>query len=129
VDNGLQIKIDQHNQDDIDLFIRQALECCSDHIDAFVKEEIRRRIVSKASGMFIYAALKIRAVQWALQNFESVAGILRLIDNVSIELDHMYDKPLHLASETNQRDGLRRTIFLAIVRCWQLRLAPYANRN
>ncbi|KAF2239102.1 hypothetical protein EV356DRAFT_163369 [Viridothelium virens] len=93
VDNGLEIKLEEHNAESIGLYITTAL---TDHPmsgDYLGREEfdyLVEAIKERSSGFFLWAHLVVQSVRDAMANGDSFQNLMQRIETVPLDLERLY---------------------------------------
>jgi hypothetical protein len=121
VDNGVQIRVEHHNESDISRYVEETLRSLPPCLDKAQQEKLQKKlqqlVVSKASGMFIYVKLVMARVVEAMDNGESPKRIISMTKDLPEDLEYMYDLSLSRALYSSPNEKADRKVMAAVIRC------------
>jgi hypothetical protein len=118
VDNGLQIKLEDHNEKDIKLFIKNSLDQLSDSYLGLSADELNdsdlvKTISDRASGFFLWAKMAVYSVIRGYNDVDHMNDLLRRINELPGPIEDMYSSLLEQIHFEDRRD---QDITVALIR-------------
>ncbi|KAF1845531.1 uncharacterized protein K460DRAFT_416781 [Cucurbitaria berberidis CBS 394.84] len=95
VDNGLQIRVEECNENDIQNYVDKQLYLLE--IEEAQRYELRRMILSKASGMFLYAKLIMYRLKQSFDYGYNTRELFEIVEGVPEDLANFYSAILSRA--------------------------------
>ncbi|KAL9086598.1 MAG: hypothetical protein Q9165_007041 [Trypethelium subeluteriae] len=93
VDNGLEIKLEEHNTKSIGLYITTALTGDPVSQDYVGREEFNylvKAIKERSSGFFLWTHLVVQSVREGMAHGDSFHTLMQRIEAVPLDLEHLY---------------------------------------
>jgi hypothetical protein len=86
--NGLELQPDKQNDSDTRQYVEEEL---SPRVDSSILS-IREDVISRASGVFLWAVLATRKLLKAVDQGEDDAELRRLLNSITYKLDGLFDE-------------------------------------
>ncbi|KUJ17421.1 uncharacterized protein LY89DRAFT_53208 [Mollisia scopiformis] len=123
VDNGLEIKLEDYNKEDIGLFIQSSLKKLSASSFNGDEEKLDRLVTAideRSSGFFLWAKLAVGVVKRSIEEERGIRNILQRITEQPAPIQDLYS---HMLAQTLQSEG-GRNMTLALIRWIRFSFRP-----